>query len=194
MRLTGLATELLPGNPEVEALLALELYHRARLETRLDGAGNIVLLADQDRSRWDGELIRRANTILKRILGSGPVGPYQLQALIASQHANAPTSADTDWTSIAGLYGRLLELQPTPVIALNRAVAVSMADGPGAGLALLADLADPLNEYHLYWSTRAELLARTGDRQAARDCFDRARALTRNPAEQRHLERRSAAV
>ncbi|MEO8261240.1 MAG: sigma-70 family RNA polymerase sigma factor [Pseudolysinimonas sp.] len=198
LRLTGLAIELLPGpspaRAEAEALLALELYHRSRLETRLDGAGDIVLLADQDRSRWNGALIAQANGILKRVLGTGPAGQYQLQALIASQHANAVTSADTDWITIAALYEQLMRVAGSPVVALNHAVAVSMADGPRAGLALLDELATPLENYHLYWASRGELLARTASRDLAREAFTRARALTANPAEQRHLDRRIAGV
>ncbi|HEV7741002.1 MAG TPA: DUF6596 domain-containing protein, partial [Pseudolysinimonas sp.] len=198
VRLTGLAIELLPpsATAEAEGLLALELYHRSRLDTRLDGAGDLVLLADQDRSRWDGALIAQANRILKRVLGNdpGPAGPYRLQALIASQHANAPTSADTDWVVIATLYERLLQVAGSPVIALNHAVAVAMADGPGAGLALLDELEGPLERYHLYWASRGELLARTGSRDLAREAFTRARDLTANPAEQRHLSRRIAGV
>lgn len=193
LRLTGLAIELLPGNAEAEALLALELYLASRMATRIDSAGDIVLLEDQDRTRWDGAAIAAANGILKRIVGRGPIGPYQLQALIASQHANAPTPADTDWPSIAGLYATLLRVQPSPVVALNHAVAVSMADGPRAGLALL-DVIAGLDGYHLYWSTRGELLARSGDPAGARDAFERARTLTSNPAEQRHLARRSRSV
>jgi RNA polymerase sigma-70 factor, ECF subfamily len=197
VRLTQQAISVLPDGAatrEAEALLALELYHRSRFDTRLDGAGDIVLLADQDRTRWDATLIGHANGILKRVLGDGPLGPYQLQALIASQHANAVTAADTDWVVIAALYDRLLQAQESPVVALNRAVAVSMADGPGAGLRLLDELAGPLERYHLFWATRGELLARVGDREAAREAFGRARGLTANAAEQRHLDRRIGAV
>jgi RNA polymerase sigma-70 factor (ECF subfamily) len=193
VRLTRQAITLLPGNAEAEALLALELYHRARLSTRLDGAGDIVLLADQDRTRWDGAVIDEANGILRRVLGIGPAGPYQLQALIASQHANAVTAADTDWVSIAALYSQLLVVAGSPVVALNHAVAVAMADGPGAGLALLDEITG-LESYHLYWASRAELLARAGDRDAARASFTRALSVVANPAERRHLERRLGAV
>ncbi|HTE62036.1 MAG TPA: sigma-70 family RNA polymerase sigma factor [Solirubrobacteraceae bacterium] len=196
VRLTIVARSLLPGNAEVEGLLALELYHRARLDTRLDGAGDIVQLENQDRSRWDGELISRANTILRRVLGREAAGPFQLQALIASQHANAATPADTDWTLIADLYVRLLEVSPSPVVALNHAVAVAMADGPRAGLALLDGIGaeGALEGYHLFHASRGELLARAGDRDAARAAFVQARELAANPAEQRHLDRRIAAV
>jgi RNA polymerase sigma-70 factor (ECF subfamily) len=194
VRLTLVARTLLPRDPEVTGLLALELYHRARLDTRLDGAGDIVQLADQDRSRWDGELIAQANALLSGVLGRAPAGPFQLQALIASQHANAPTPGDTDWTLIADLYVRLLEVAPSPVVSLNHAVAVAMADGPRAGLALLDGLSTALASYHLFHASRGELLAQAGDRDAARASFVTARALAVNPAEQRHLDRRIAAV
>jgi len=194
VRLTTVAGSLLPDNAEVSGLLALELYHRARLSTRLDGAGDIVQLADQDRSRWDGAMIEEANGILKGVLGRAPAGSFQLQALIASQHANAATPGDTDWTLIADLYVRLLEVAPSPVVALNHAVAVAMADGPRAGLALLEGLAAPLASYHLFHASQGELLARAGDRDAARASFVTARSLAVNPAEQRHLDRRIAGV
>jgi len=197
VRLTSLAIDLLADGgaepAEAEALLALELYHRARLDTRLDAAGDIILLADQDRTRWDGTMIAQANGILKRVLGRQAAGPYQVQALIASQHANATEAADTDWTVIVSLYDQLMVIAPSPVVALNRAVAVAMADGPGAGLARLDEI-DGLEQYHLYWATRGELLARAGDRDGARHAFERARTLTANPAEQRHLDRRIAGV
>jgi RNA polymerase sigma-70 factor (ECF subfamily) len=194
VRLTIVARSLLPRDAEVTGLLALELYHRARLDTRLDGAGDIVQLENQDRSRWDAEMISQANSLLSSVLGRAPAGPFQLQALIASQHANAPTPADTDWTLIADLYVRLLEVAPSPVVALNHAVAVAMADGPRAGLALLERVSEPLSSYHLYHASRGELLARAGDRDAARASFVVARSLAVNPAEQRHLDRRIAAV
>ena len=194
VRLTIVARSLLPGDPEVTGLLALELYHRARLDTRLDGAGDIVQLEDQDRSRWDGELIAQANALLSGVLGREAAGPFQLQALIASQHANAPTPADTDWTLVADLYARLMEVAGTPVVALNHAVAVAMADGPRAGLALLEGLGKSLDSYHLFHASRGELLARAGDRDAARAAFVTARSLAVNPAEQRHLDRRIAGV
>jgi RNA polymerase sigma-70 factor (ECF subfamily) len=194
VRLTTVAVSLLPDNAEVSGLLALELYHRARLPTRLDGAGDIVQLEDQDRTRWDGSLIGEANGILRRVLGREAAGPFQLQALIASQHANAATPGDTDWSLIADLYSRLMEVAGSPIVALNHAVAVSMADGPWAGLALLSSLSDSLASYHLFHAARGELLARTGDRDAARAAFVTARSLAVNPAEQRHLDRRIAGV
>jgi len=193
IRLTARARALLPGSAEVEGLLALEVYHRARVEARLDTAGDLVLLADQDRGRWDLAAIQQANGILATALARNVPGPYQVQALIASLHANAPTAADTDWTAIARAYTRLEELDTSPVVTLNRAVAVSMADGPRAGLAVL-DGVRGLDSYHLLHATRAELLLRSDDHAGARAAFRRARDLASSPAEQRHLDRRIAAL
>jgi len=193
IRLTVRARALLPDSAEVEGLLALEVYHRARVDARLDGAGDLVLLADQDRGRWDLAAIRQANGILATALARNVPGPYQVQALIASLHANAPTASDTDWSAIAGAYARLEQLDPSPVVTLNRAVAVAMADGPRAGLALLDEVRG-LDSYHLLHSARAELLLRADDRSAARAAFRRARELAPSPAEQRHLDRRIAAL
>jgi RNA polymerase sigma-70 factor (ECF subfamily) len=193
IRLTDRARALLPDNAEVGGLLALEVYHRARVEARLDGIGDLVLLADQDRGRWDLPAIQRANGILATALARNVPGPYQVQALIASLHANAPTAADTDWTAIANAYLRLEELDTSPVVTLNRAVAVAMADGPRAGLTVLDDVRG-LDTYHLLHATRGELLLRSGDSVGARAAFRRARELASSPAEQRHLERRIAAL
>ena len=188
LRLTRVALTLLPENPEVEGLLALELFHRARLGSRV-ADGELVLLEDQDRTRWDLAAINEANAVLARAMQRMTPGSYQLQAIIAAHHANARTAADTDWSAIAGLYGQLVQMTGNPVVALNRAVAVAMADGPGAGLALLDELGG-LEDYHLYHSARGELMLRAG--LPARAAFERARALTTNPAEQRHLDRRIA--
>ena len=193
IRLTARARALLPGNAEVEGLLALEVYHRARVDARLDGAGDLVLLADQDRGQWNLDAIRQANGILATALARNIPGPYQVQALIASLHANAPTAADTDWPAIAHAYSTLEQLDPSPVVTLNRAVAVAMADGPRAGLALLDGISG-LDQYHLFHSARAELLERADERPAARLAFRTARALAASPAEQRHLDRRIAAL
>ncbi|PZF81253.1 RNA polymerase sigma factor [Jiangella anatolica] len=187
--LTERTLRLLPGHPEVEGLLALQLYHRARMSGRLDAAGDLVLLERQDRTAWDGALIARANTLLARALDRNVPGPCQVQAFIASLHANAPTAADTDWPAIAHAYTRLAELAPSPVVTLNRAVAIAMADGPRAGLAVL-DGAGGLERYHLWHAARAELLARAGEPERAREGFERALRLTSNPAEQRHLRGR----
>ena len=192
IRLTSALASLLPSNAEVLGLLALELYGRARNASRFVG-DELVLLEDQDRTTWDFAGIIQANRVLASALALEVPGAFQLQAWIASQHANARTGADTDWPAIASAYAQLLELAPSPVVALNRAVAVAMADGAPAGLALL-DTVTGLDEYHLYWAARGELLARSGDPDAAAAAFQRARALATNPAEQRHLDRRIAAV
>lgn len=193
IRLTSRARALLPGNAEVEGLLALEVIHRARVAARVDGAGDLVLLEDQDRGRWDLTAIATANRILAGALARDIPGPFQVQAVIAALHANAPTAADTDWPTIATTYARLEQLAPSPVVTLNRAIAVAMADGPRAGLALL-DTIEGLDRYHLLHAARAELLIRAGDRDAARDSFRRALDLTPRAAERRHLERRLAAL
>jgi RNA polymerase sigma-70 factor, ECF subfamily len=192
IRLTIRLHDLLPANPEVEGLLALELYARARTEARFS-RGELVLLEDQDRSRWDLELIGQADRVLDAAMRRRHPGRYQLQAAIARYHATARTAADTDWPGIAAVYARLAELAPSPVVELNRAVAVAMADGAPAGLALL-DRVRGLDEYHLYWAARGELLARAGRPTDAVAALRRAHALATNPAERRHLERRMAAL
>lgn len=191
IRLTALVVALLPHHAEPDGLLALQLFHRARSDTRLDAAGDLVLLEQQDRSQWDLAVIRDANAVLARALRRMQPGPYQLQAVIASHHANARTAADTDWPAITLLYSQLVAMTGSPVVRLNHAIAVSMADGPLAGLALVDDI-DGLDSYHLLHSTRGELLARAGDIDGARAEFERALELTDNPAERRHLERRRA--
>lgn len=192
IRLTATLLGELPGEPEVEGLLALELYTGSRTATRFSG-GELVLLEEQDRSRWDGEAIERANAVLDAAMRRARPGPYQLQAVIARYHANARTAADTDWPAIARVYARLREVDGSPVVGLNHAVAVAMADGAPAGLALLEQLAG-LDGYYLYWSTRGELLARAGRRDEAVRAMRQARALAANPAEQRHLDRRIAVL
>jgi RNA polymerase sigma-70 factor (ECF subfamily) len=191
LRLTRTVRDLLPDRSEVEGLLALELFHAARLVTRVDGTGELVLLEDQDRTRWDLTRIREANAVLHSAMRRGDPGPYQVQAVIAGHHANARTAADTDWSAIAGLYGQLLHMTGSPVVALNHAVAVAMADGPDVGLVLLDGLTG-LDDYHLYHSARAELLVRAGRPDEARAAFIAARGLAVNPAEQRHLDRRTS--
>ena len=186
IRLTQLAVALLPENPEVEGLLALESFHRARISART-ASGELVLLEDQDRTAWDLALIGDANALLAAAMRRMRPGSYQLQALIAAHHANARTAADTDWSAIAGHYAQLAQMTNNPVVELNRAVAVAMADGPMAGLALL-DGIEGLGHYHLLHSTRGELQLRAG--LPARESFERALALVANAAERRHLERR----
>ncbi len=181
------------GNAEVEGLLALQLFQWARLGTRLDGRGDLVLLEDQDRTKWDRHAIAEANNLLRTAMQRFQPGPYQLQAVIAGHHANARTAADTDWPTIAGLYGQLVAVSPSPITELNRAVAVAMADGPVVGLAMV-DAISGLDDYHLLHATRGELLFRAGDATAAFAAFDEARRHARHPAERRHLERRRAAV
>ncbi len=189
VRLTALVAELLPEHAEVGGLLALELFHRSRLMTRTDAMGDLVLLEQQDRTKWDLDGIREANAVLHRAIQRMQPGPYQLQAIIAGHHANARVSADTDWPAIAALYRQLVAITASPVVRLNHAIAVAMADGPHAGLAMLADQVG-LESYHLFHSAKGELLARAGDEGAARRAFSTARGLTDTPAEQRHLERR----
>jgi RNA polymerase sigma-70 factor (ECF subfamily) len=200
IRLTRLMVALMedsPQLPEVLGLLALELFQQSRAGTRVDGAGELVLLEDQDRSRWDHAAIAEGVAVLdsaesaRQRLG-GVVGSYQLQALIAAQHATAATAAATDFTQIAELYGRLARVAPSPVVELNRAVAVAMADGPDAGLALLDELdADArLAGYHLLPATRADLLRRSGRFDDAVPHYRRAFELAHSDSERRFLQRR----
>lgn len=188
LRLTSAVLTETPGAAEVEGLLALELYAKSRLSTRFTD-GELVLLEDQDRTRWDLVLIEEANLILDAAMRRLAPGRFQLQAVIARYHANARTYADTDWAAIATVYARLAEIDPSPVVALNQAVAIAMADGPRAGLAVLDGIRG-LETYHLWWATQAELLVRAGQPDAAIVAFERARGLATNPAELSHLQRR----
>lgn len=192
VRLTEVLASLVDERPEVLGLLALERFHRARLATRTDAEGELVLLEHQDRSRWDLAEINAANALLQRAMQQMQPGPYQLQAVIAAYHANARTAADTDWPAIAAVYRQLVAITGSPVVRINHAVAVAMADGPHAGLALLDGL-DGVDDYYLFHAARGELLCRSGRAAEASDAFTRARSLTDNPAEQRHLERRRRA-
>ena len=192
IRLARVLHRLMPEEPETLGLLALMLFHDARRATRIDAAGDLVRLEDQDRSRWDAGRIAEARALLDAAVLLGDVGPYQLQAAIAACHATAATAAGTDWPQIAALYERLERLVPSAVVRLNRVVAVAMADGPEAGLALL-DGVDPAGElaaYHLLPATRADLLLRLGRRAEAADDFRAALAVARTDAERRHLRRR----
>ena len=195
-RLARMLVDLTPDQAEPRGLLALMLLHDARREARTGADGSIVTLEEQDRSRWDGAKIRAGVAVLDRALELRQPGSYQVQAAIAALHGEAATAAETDWAQIAALYGRLVRMQPTPVVALNRAVAVAMARGPRAGLDLLADpaLAERLSEYHLYHSARADLLRRAGEGWAAAAAYERALALTLNRGERLYLERRLAEV
>jgi len=195
IELARLLRGLLPGPaPEIDALLALMLLHDARRATRVDQAGDLVLLADQDRTRWDRAQIEEGCRLLQAALALGPPGTFALEAAIAAVHAEAGSAADTDWPQIVGLYDRLLRLHPSPVVALNRAVAVAMAQGPAAGLPLLDQLAEPLGDYHLWHSARADLLRRLGDTEAARASYQQALKLAENESERRFLLRRLTAL
>ncbi len=190
--LTRVVDRLLPNEPEVLGLLALMLVHHSRRRTRIDEAGDLVLLEDQDRSRWDHDMIDEGVALLDRAIELRAPGQYQVQGAIASLHAQAPRPEDTDWPEIASLYARLADMTPSPVVELNRAVAVAMADGPGAGLPLLDELAGELEGYHLFHSARADLLRRLERRDEAAESYRRALTLATNPAERAFLQRRLA--
>ena len=196
IRLTRLLARLMPGEPEVLGLLALMLVQDSRRGARVDAAGELVTLEDQDRSRWDRASIAEGQRVLESAARAGAVGPYQLQAAIAACHATAPRAADTDWRTIARLYAQLTRLTPSPVVELNRAVAVGMADGPAAGLAVVDALAasGALAGYHLLPATRADLLRRLGRNDEAADAYRSALALAGTGAEQRYLARRLSEV
>ena len=196
IRLARVLATLMPDEPEARGLLALLLLQDARREARTSPSGELVLLEDQDRSRWDGAEIDEGRTLLDAALRIGRAGPYQLQAAIAALHDGAPRAADTDWRQIAALYGRLVELDPSPVVELNRAVAVAMADGAAAGLALLEPLSadDRLAEYPYLHAARADLLRRLGRAAEAASAYTRALELTSNEVERSFLGRRLAEV
>ena len=196
LRLARVLAELMPDEPEALGLLALLLLQDSRRSARVDAGGDLVLLADQNRGVWDRAEIAEGVRLLERALRLGRPGPYQLQAAIAAVHAEAPGADATDWAEIVALYGELARLVPSPTVALNRAVAVSMADGPEAGLALVDGLAgdEALSASHLFHSTRADLLRRLGRWEEAAAAYRRARALARTTAEQRFLDRRLAEV
>ncbi|HYH78571.1 MAG TPA: RNA polymerase sigma factor [Longimicrobium sp.] len=191
IRLGRLLVELLP-EPEAVGLLALMLLHESRRATRTSAAGELVLLAEQDRSKWNREMIAEGCALVERALTSRRFGPYTLQAAIAAVHAEAPDAAATDWPQIVGLYDVLMRADPSPVVELNRAAAVAMRDGPAAGLALVdAILArGELADYHLAHSARADLCRRLGCAEDARASYRRALELARQEPERRFLERR----
>ena len=188
--LTRVVDRLLPGQPEVLGLLSLMLLQHSRRAARVDPAGDLVLLDDQDRSRWDQDMIDDGLEVLDRAVELRSAGAYQLQAAIAATHARAPRPDDTDWPEIASLYSALAARNPSPVVALNRAVAIAMADGPGAALPLVEELAGELDGYHLFHATRADLLRRLGRDEDADVAYRRALELATNPAERRFLEGR----
>ncbi len=189
LRLGKLLAALMPGEAEVLGVVALMLLHDSRRSTRVGTGGELVLLPEQDRSRWDEDEIAEGLRLLDRALALRRPCPYQLQAAIAALHVQAATADETDWEQIAALYGRLFELSPTPVIALNRAVAVAEAGDPSRGLELI-DAISGLERYHLLHSTRADLLRRLDRAGEARDAYVRALDLTRNPAEREFLTTR----
>jgi RNA polymerase sigma factor (sigma-70 family) len=186
IRLAKLIATLMPDEPEALGLVALLLLHDSRADARYDGAGDVVLLEDQDRARWDHAEIAEAIGVLDRALRHDRAGPYQLQAAIAALHARAPSAGLTDWPRIAALYERLLAIAPSPVIALNHAVAVAMSTSPAEGLALI-DGIDGLDRYHLLHAARADLLRRLGRAGDAATAYRRAHELATNPADRRFL-------
>jgi RNA polymerase sigma-70 factor (ECF subfamily) len=196
IRLARLLTALMPDDPETLGLLALMLLHNARRASRTDSTGGYVPLDRQDRSRWDGALIGEGTALLDRALRLRRPGPYQLQAAISALHAEAPDADTTDWPQIAALYGRLAQLAPSPVVEVNRAVAVAFADDPQAGLLvlepLLADAA--LTAYQPLHAAHAELLRQAGDVTGADAAYDRAIALTENAVELEELRSRRDAL
>jgi RNA polymerase sigma-70 factor, ECF subfamily len=191
IRLARILAVLMPDEAEVLGVLALMLFHDSRRETRTSPAGELVLLEDQDRSRWDRRKIDEGQRVLERALSLRRPGPYQLQAAIAALHAEAATPGETDWAQIAALYGQLARHEPSPIVELNRAVAVAMAEGPAHGLDLV-DRIGGLDGYHLLHATRADLFRRLGRTDEAASAYERAIELATNPAERGFLERRLA--
>ncbi|WP_030438354.1 RNA polymerase sigma factor [Actinoplanes subtropicus] len=194
IRLARLLHRLQPGQAEVAGLLALMLLTDARRAARTDVDGSLVPLAEQRRDRWDTSAIAEGQALLTRTLGTGPVGPYQIQAAIAALHDEAPTAADTDWPQILALYDVLTQVNPGPVVTLSRAVALAMVHGPTAGLAVLGtlDADDRLAHHHRLEAVRAHLLEQAGDHDAARACYLRAARMTASLPEQHYLTRRAA--
>jgi len=188
IRLARLLAGLMPDEPEVIGLLGLLLLTESRRAARTAADGSLVLLGDQDRTLWDRDLIAEGQTLVRACLRRNQPGPYQLQAAINAVHSDAPTAAETDWAQILQLYDHLLAVSPTPVVALNRAVAVAELEGPGPALALVDSL--DLAGYHLFHATRADLLRRLGRADEAAGAYDDALALVTNAAERRFLEDR----
>jgi RNA polymerase sigma factor (sigma-70 family) len=188
--LATLLQQLMPNEPEVTGLLALIKLHQARADARFDQDGDLVLLQYQDRSRWDHDAITEATQLVAQAARQRRPGPYQLQAAIVACHAEAQTWADTDWEQIVVLYDMLLHLAPSPITRLHRAIALRYTAGPGAALDELDTLTAPLDGYHLYHATRAELLRALGHPDQARTADQRALELTTNPAEQALLRQR----
>ena len=196
IRLARTLARLMPDMPEALGLLALMLLHDARRDSRVNEAGELVPLEEQDRALWDREAVAEGVGLLAAAMRLGSPGPYQLQAAIAACHATAPEAADTDWAEISRLYGELARLVPSPVVELNRAVAVAMAEGPTAGLSLIEELeaSGKLKGYHLLPATRADLLRRLGRRIDAVSAYEEALELAATDAERRYIARRLAEV
>jgi RNA polymerase sigma-70 factor (ECF subfamily) len=192
IRIGRTLVDLLPDEPEAVGLLALMLLTEARAPARLSADGELVRLADQDRARWDRDLIAEGHELVRACLDRNRPGPYQIQAAIAAVHADAATASATDWAQIVALYDHLQRLRPNGVVALNRAIAVLEHRGPTAALAALDEI--DLPTYHLFHATRAEALRRAGRTDEAAAALRRARALTSNAAERRHLERELAVL
>jgi len=187
IRLCRILTALRPHEPEIEGLLALMLLHHSRSGTRLGEGGEIVPLESQDRARWDGLLIAEGTSLLETALRRRRPGPYQLQAAIVALHAEAPSFAETDWRQIVLIYDTLIAVQPNPVFELNRIVALSYAEGPAAALARLAAIADTLGAYQPYHAVKADILARLGNRELAREAYEAAIRLSGTDAERLFL-------
>jgi RNA polymerase sigma-70 factor (ECF subfamily) len=187
IRLGRVLATLMPDEPEAIGLLGLMLLTEARRASRVDAHGSMVRLADQDRSRWDPKLVEEGHGLVQACLRRNQPGPFQIQAAIAAVHTDAPTAADTDWAQIVALYDQLYAIQPNPVVALNRAVAVAALDGPSAGLDALANV--NLEDYQPYHAALADLLARAGRTEEAIAAYDRAIELTANSAEREFLDR-----
>lgn len=194
IRLGRILMQLLPNETEVAGLLALMLLQDSRRETRVDAAGNLATLEEQDRRRWDRAEIEEGTTLVEECLRQQRVGPYQLQAAIAAVHANAPTAAETDWHEIAALYGELARINPTPVVALNHAVAIAMSKGMEQGLAIVESLSGDLENYYLFHAARADLLRRLSRPSDAADAYHKALALVTNDVERSYLARRLGEV
>lgn len=194
IRLGRLVVELMPDEAEARGLLALMLLHDSRRRTRIDANGDLVVLEDQDRNRWDRAAIDEGREHIRLALQRDSLGPYVLQGAIAALHAEAPSFVTTDWAEMIGLFDLLFQVLPTPIVALNRAVAVAMRNGPADGLELINRLTiDPrLSSHHLLHAARADLLRRLGRNQEAVAAYRRALSLPQNAAERRYLERRLA--
>lgn len=192
LRLGRLLTELMPDEPEATGLLALMLLVHSRRTAREDADGTLVPLPEQDRGRWDRDLVTEGQSLVRRCLRRDRPGPYQLQAAIQAVHSDAPSAADTDWRQILRLYDQLMELAPSPVVALNRAVAVAETEGPGRALGLVDAL--DLHGYHVWHAVRADLLRRLDRATEAARAYEAALALSESPAERAFLDRRRHSV